>query len=221
MNKNVLITGASKGIGLAIAGLFSDNGYNIISPSHSDLDLSLDASVDDFLSKSHVSFDIIINNAGINPIAETDMISDHNIADTLKINLISPLRLIRAILPNMAKNNYGRILNISSVWSLVSKPGRGIYSASKAALDALTRTIAVEFASKNILVNSIAPGYVDTELTKKNNSRQELDAIAKKIPIGRLAEPMEIAQLALFLCSDKNTFITGQTIVIDGGYTCL
>jgi 3-oxoacyl-[acyl-carrier protein] reductase len=137
------------------------------------------------------------------------------------VNLISPIRLIRGIAPMMVKKRYGRIVNISSVWSVVAKPGRVAYAASKAGLDAVTRSSAVELAKHNILVNSIAPGFVNTELTKKNNSEAQIEQIKKQIPLGRMAETAEIAEFAAYLASERNTFITGQTIVMDGGYTCL
>jgi 3-oxoacyl-[acyl-carrier protein] reductase len=88
-------------------------------------------------------------------------------------------------------------------------------------MNSLTRTLALELAEYNILVNAVAPGFINTELTKKNNSQSDLDLIAKSIPLNRLAEPFEVANLVYFLCSEKNSFITGQTILIDGGYTCL
>jgi 3-oxoacyl-[acyl-carrier protein] reductase len=94
------------------------------------------------------------------------------------------------------------------------------YSATKAAINGLTRAQALELAPYNILVNALAPGYVNTDLTKKNNTSVELEAIATQIPLGRLAEPSEIAECVAFLCSPKNSYITGQVIAIDGGYLC-
>ena len=121
----------------------------------------------------------------------------------------------------MIRKKSGKIVNISSVWSLVSKPGRTVYASSKAALNSVTKSIAVEVAPHNILVNAIAPGFVDTKLTRQNNTEEEIRMIESKIPLGRLAQTKEIAELALFLCSDKNSYMTGQTILVDGGYTCL
>ena len=216
-----LITGASKGIGSEIAEVLKGNGIEVICPSHAELDLSDNKSVDRYLAGLKMGIDILINNAGINPLADIANLDDNNIEEALRVNLISPLRLIRGLLPQMIKNRYGRIISLSSIWSMVSKPKRIIYAISKSGINAMTRSLAVELAPHNILVNAVAPGFVDTELTRKNNPPQELDKIKSNIPLGRLAEQKEIAELVWFLCSEKNSYITGQTIVIDGGYTCL
>ena len=118
----------------------------------------------------------------------------------------------------MKERKYGRILNISSIWSIVSKEKRSIYSASKSGLDGLTRTLALELAPFNILVNSVAPGYVNTGMIQQYNSKKELEKIKEIIPLNRFAEPDEIAELIKFLSSEKNSYITGQIIPIDGGY---
>jgi 3-oxoacyl-[acyl-carrier protein] reductase len=120
----------------------------------------------------------------------------------------------------MKSNRYGRIVNISSIWSVVAKEGRLAYTASKSALNGATRTLAVELGEHGILVNTIAPGYVNTELTSQNNSSEQLRLIRNNIPLKRLAEPNEIAQIAAFLCSEKNSYMTGQVLVADGGYVC-
>ncbi len=219
--KRALVTGASKGIGAAVAKKLATLGYELLLPSHSELDLASDKSVDSFLVKNHDPVDILVNNAGINPLAEVMAIQDNKLEETIRVNLISPLRLTRGLLPGMIKNKYGRIVNVSSIWSLVAKPGRGAYAASKGGLNALTRTLAVEVAKHNILVNAVLPGFVDTELTRKNNPPPQLAELRANIPLGRLAGVEEIAELIAWLCSEKNSYLTGQNIVIDGGYTCL
>jgi 3-oxoacyl-[acyl-carrier protein] reductase len=120
----------------------------------------------------------------------------------------------------MSSRGYGRILNTSSILGIVTKEGRAAYSMTKAALNALTRSAALEFGAGGVLVNSLAPGYVDTELTRKNNSPKEMTSIISSIPLGRMADPQELAKVAGFLVSDQNTYLTGQTIVVDGGFTC-
>jgi 3-oxoacyl-[acyl-carrier protein] reductase len=121
----------------------------------------------------------------------------------------------------MMERRYGRIVNISSIWSVVSKPRRITYSASKSGLNGLTRTLAVELAPHNILVNAVAPGFVLTEMTRQNNTEADLDAICRTIPAQRLAQPEEIAEVVAFLCSEANSYLTGQTLLVDGGFTCL
>jgi 3-oxoacyl-[acyl-carrier protein] reductase len=221
MNKRALVTGAARGIGLAIANKLNELGIIVIMPKRSELDLLSNESIDEYIHLLKEPVDILINNAGINPLAGTTEMTDRDIEDTIQTNLIGPMRLTRGIIPSMIRQNYGRIVNISSIWSVVSKPRRLVYSVSKSGLNGMTRSMAVEMGRYNILINSIAPGFVNTELTRQNNSEEEIKAIAEKIPLGRLAESSEIAELVAFLCSDKNTYITGQTIMIDGGYTCV
>jgi 3-oxoacyl-[acyl-carrier protein] reductase len=219
--RTVLVTGAARGIGKAISEKFAQAGYEVLAPSRTELDLSSDASVDNYLKRLEGLVDVIINNAGINRLGELSEAKDNDIEDTLRIDLISPLRLIRGIIPAMANQGYGRIVNISSIWGEVSKPGRGVYSIAKSGLNALTRSLAVELANNNILVNSVSPGFVDTELTRQNNTPQQIETIRAQIPLGRLAGVKEIAEIVFFLGSDLNTYITGQNVIIDGGYTCL
>lgn len=216
-----LVTGASKGIGKAIAEAFTAEGAVLLTPSHSELDLSSNASIDAYMLRAGQTVDILVNNAGINPLGSAEDYVDSDLAAVIQVNLTAPMRLMRGLLPRMRKRGYGRIVNISSVWSLVTKPRRFAYSTAKAAINGMTRAAAVECAQHGVLVNAIAPGFVNTELTRKNNTDSELNAIAQDIPVKRLAEPAEIAAVAVFLASSRNTYITGQTIAADGGYTCI
>ena len=138
----------------------------------------------------------------------------------MQINVVAPFKLISGIVESMKRKKFGRIINISSIWGQKSREGRSIYSSSKAALDALTKSLALEFASYNVLINSVAPGYVDTELITKYNTDLELEKIKKTIPIQRFAKKIEISELVKFLCSEENSYITGQIVTIDGGYIC-
>jgi 3-oxoacyl-[acyl-carrier protein] reductase len=216
-----LVTGASGGIGRAIAARLSQDGCRLIEPSEVELDLLSPKSVATYLSRFSTPVDVLVNCAGINRLASGVEVSDADLADTLAINLVGPVSLCRALAPQMIERGFGRIVNISSIWSVVSKPRRLAYSISKAGLNALTRSLAVELARFNVLVNAVAPGFVDTELTRQNNSPEEIEAIRRSIPAGRLGRPEEIAEVVAFLCSDRNTYITGQTILVDGGFTCL
>jgi 3-oxoacyl-[acyl-carrier protein] reductase len=192
----------------------------VLAPARTQLDLLSRRSIEAWLAQSKEPVDVVVNNAGINPLAAATDVTDHDFDDTLQVNLTGPLCILRGLIPQMKQRHYGRIVNISSIWSIVAKPMRLSYSVSKSAINALTRSLAVELAPFDVLVNAVAPGYVNTDLTRQNNPPHELEIIAQSIPIQRLAEPAEIAELVAFLCSERNTYITGQTILIDGGYSC-
>jgi 3-oxoacyl-[acyl-carrier protein] reductase len=219
--RTALVTGGSRGIGAAIVQKLKSEGYKILAPTRQEMDLESSDSITSYLAQRKDQIDILVNDAGINRIALLSEIKSKDVDDTLQINLLAPLQIIREVTPQMQKNRYGRIVNISSLWSLVSRPGRVNYSISKSAINGMTRSLAIELAQYNILVNAVAPGYVATDLTRQNNSAAELEKISKTIPLQRLAEPSEIANLVAFLCSEGNTYMTGQTIVVDGGYSCL
>jgi NAD(P)-dependent dehydrogenase (short-subunit alcohol dehydrogenase family) len=219
--RGALVTGASRGIGKAIAARLRKGGAKVLNPPRQELDLLSNASIDVYLSHLREPVDILVNDAGINRLGSAVEASDSDIQETLQINLVAPLRLVRGLAPGMMERGYGRIVNISSIWSVVSKPRRITYSASKSGLNGLTRTLAVELAPHNILVNAVAPGFVLTEMTRQNNTEADLDAICRTIPAQRLAQPEEIAEVVAFLCSEANSYLTGQTLLVDGGFTCL
>lgn len=216
---NVFITGASRGIGKAIAEIFQGNGHNVFIPKREELDLLNDLSIAEYIKKHEYDFDVIINNAGINEINLIEDVSDEEINTMMQVNALAPIKLIRGLIKKMKAQNYGRIINIGSIWAVVSKSGRMMYSAAKNAVHGVTNALAIELAPYNILINTVCPGFTATELTYKNNSKEEIENIEARIPLKRLAEPKEIAELIYFLCSDKNTYITGQKIVVDGGFT--
>ncbi len=219
-----LVTGASRGIGEAIARILSEQGNQVLTPSREEMDLNIAASITtyiDHLLSTDTHIDILVNNAGINKIANVGNISARDLQETMQVNTFAAIQLIQSLAPGMQKNHFGRIVNISSIWSMVSKIGRTNYSMSKSALNALTRSLAVELAPDNVMINSVAPGFVLTDLTRKNNTAAELEKIKQNIPIKRFAAPDEIAQVVAFLCSENNSYLTGQTLVVDGGYTCL
>lgn len=217
---DVLVTGGSRGIGSAIVQRYEELGYSVLAPSRSDLDLRSRESIMQFIERYRDNhFSILVNNAGSNDINMLENITEQNIEDMISINLKAPLYLIQGFVPGMKAEQFGRIINISSVWSVVSKPGRTVYSATKHGIHGLTVTMALELAKDGILVNTIAPGFTMTELTKKNNSVDEICEMAKTVPVGRLAEPKEIANVVCYFGSRENTYVTGQKIVVDGGFS--
>lgn len=215
-----LITGGSRGIGKAAAKIFADHGYEVLLPPRQELDLLDTASVDRFIERMPMeSIDTIVNNAGINEIDLLENVSDFQLEQMLMTNLISPIRLLRGLIPQLRRSQAGRIVNIGSIWAVVSKEGRSIYSAAKNGMHGITNALAVELSDSGILVNTVCPGFTMTELTRKNNTPEQIAHLNRRIPLGRMAEPDEIAKLIYFLGSVENTYITGQKIVIDGGYT--
>lgn len=216
-----LVTGGSRGIGAEIAIALRRDGVDVIAPSRSELDLLDPASIDDYIeSHRDDGIDILINNAGINPIAALGDVSADDWARTMQVNLTAPFRLIQGFSPGMKSAGWGRVVNISSIWAVAAKGGRAPYSAAKSGLIGLTRTTALELAPHGVLVNAVCPGYVETELTRANNPPEQLAVIRGTIPLGRLAQPEEIARFVAFLSSADNTYLVGQSLVIDGGFTC-
>jgi NAD(P)-dependent dehydrogenase (short-subunit alcohol dehydrogenase family) len=164
--------------------------------------------------------DILVNNAGVNlrkPVAAFALAEWRQVLDT---NLTGPFLLCRALLPHLRGRGYGRIINLTSIMSHVSLPGRAAYSASKAGLLGLTRALALELAAEGITVNGISPGPVATEMNQPILADPALNAeFLARIPVGRWGREEEIAQLAVYLCSEEAAFITGTDVVIDGGWT--
>jgi 3-oxoacyl-[acyl-carrier protein] reductase len=233
--KIAIVTGGTRGIGKAIVSLLNEHGCEVIYTGtdprssgsfqycrYEGLDLSSLSSVSRFQSEvvsvlPHI--DILINNAGINIIEPIQEIDDGNWERVIKINLSGAMRLMRCCVKKMMEaGNSGKILNISSIFGVVSREKRNSYTASKAGLVGLTRSSALDLAQKGILINALCPGFTNTELTASILSQYEMRRLAQDIPLSRFAEVDEIAKIAVFLCSDMNTYMTGQTIIADGGF---
>jgi len=223
--KKALITGGTRGIGKSIVEALKKN-YEVYYTgkkkrkikNYFQLDLSDKESVNCFIKDtSKINFDILVNNAGINNIKYFDTFEQEEIQEMLNINLVNLTLITKALLKNMIKNKWGRIINISSIWGVNPCKKRSIYSITKSALISFSKSLAIEYGRYNINSNSISPGFILTELTKKSLSSNQLKSLKKKVPLQRLGSPKEIAEIALFLCSEKN-YINGSNIVADGGF---
>lgn len=220
-NRTVFLTGASRGIGRTIKNTFIENGAEVVAPSRQELDLADVSSVKRYLSSySQKMPDIFVHCAGINRLAGIDEIAPETLCDVMQVNCFSAVSLLQGFLGSMKANGYGRVVFISSLYAVVSKERRAAYSASKNALTGIVKAAALETASDHILVNAVAPGYVMTDMTKKNLSSHEITELAGMIPTGKLQTEMDIASLVCFLSSELNQSITGQLISVDGGFTC-
>jgi len=243
--RTAIVTGATRGIGLAIARELLSAGANLILTGtrqeskgclpeclvpddgrrvieYTNVDFTDIVSTNNFLDfiKSKNKIDICINNAGINEIKSIKDVSIQDIQRVHSVNLHAPFLVLSTVLDVMKREGWGRVVNIGSLWSILSRQGRAMYSSSKHGLLGLTVTAALEYAAYNVLVNMVSPGFVWTDLSKTTLSKSEKGEIERKIPVGRFAEPEEIANTVLFLCSDLNSYITGQNIIVDGGYIC-
>ena len=218
---SAFVTGGSRGIGKAVVDELLKIGIEVTAPTRAELDLSDLKSVETFtLANMEFVPDLVVLNAGENSPSVISEITMDAGQKTIDVNLRSNFLLIRNFGSKMMKRGSGRIVVVSSCYSFRARVGRAAYSASKAGLNALVQSAALEFAANDVLVNAVCPGFVLTDLTKKNNDATGIKLLETQIPLGKLADPIEVAKLVLFLGLESNTYITGQTVVIDGGFTC-
>ena len=232
-----IVTGASRGIGRAIAEQLAEDGMTVIGTATSEagaekiaeylgasgtgraLNISDSESVDSFVkwvTAEYAAPTVLVNNAGITKDNIMMRMKDEEWFDVIDTNLNSLYRLIRPLLRGMTKARWGRIVNISSVVGSMGNAGQANYAASKGGMEGFSRALARELGSRSVTVNCIAPGFIDTDMTKELPEAQR-EALKAKIPLARLGEASEIAKVAAFLCSDAAGYITGETIHVNGG----
>jgi len=217
--KKLFILGGSGDIGKAIISNFSGHGYSVISPSRGELDLEDEVSIDNYFKNKVPGIDVLIHCAGWNEPKPFEGITTQDLEKSNSINIFSFLKIIQYLSPIFKKRKNGYILGISSLYGSFARNKRLGYVISKHALNGLIKTLAIELGQYNIKINTLSPGFVDTKMTRKNNNLQTIKRIEENIPLGRLAIPDDIAKAAYFLCSCDNNYISGQDIVMDGGYS--
>jgi 3-oxoacyl-[acyl-carrier protein] reductase len=227
-----VVTGATRGIGFAIAQRLIKDGVEVIATGtkrdakypdgaiYYSVDFLNDESINGFISfLKEQKIDILINNAGINKIGEFALIDVEDFDQILRVNLRAPFQLCQAVIPNMKNNNWGRIVNLTSIFGNITKEYRASYSSSKFGLDGMTAALSAEVSEFGILANSVGPGFIDTDLTRNVLGDKGIAKIQKSIPMKRLGRVDEIASLVSWLVSEENTYISGQNIMIDGGFS--
>ena len=230
--KKALVTGGTRGIGAAIASKLLDHGAEVAvtgtaadgsgpdGTGYEAIDFADEAATNEFAGKiACMDLDILVNNAGINKISPFADIDPGDFARIQQVNVNAPFRLCQAVVLGMKAKQSGRIVNICSVWGKIAKAQRGSYTTSKFGLDGMTAALAAEVAEYGILANSVAPGFIDTELTRSVLGEAGAAELAGTVPMKRLGRPEEVAELVVFLVGPLNTYISGQNIAIDGGFT--
>lgn len=230
--RKALVTGGTRGIGRAIAlRLLADGLEVVVTGTRVDgqgpegagylaVDFTDTAATQAFADQvGGMGFDVLVNNAGINKIAPFAAIDLSDFERIQRVNVTAPMLLMRAVVPGMRVKGWGRIVNLGSIWGVISKEQRGSYSASKFALDGMTAALSAEVAAHGILVNCVAPGFIDTELTRQVLGEDGIARLTAQVPARRLGTPQEVAAFVAWLAGPENSFITGQSIAIDGGFT--
>ena len=233
-SKKILITGASRGIGKDIALKSKEKGYEVLGTSTTNegvsnlkkngihglqLNLNDKKSVESFnylLTQEHPDIAVLVNNAGITRDNIVLRMTEEEWMDVLNVNLNGAFKISKTVLKFMLKKRWGRILNITSTSASTGNRGQANYAAAKAGIEAFSKSLAKEVGSRGITVNAIAPGYIQTDMTKVISEKVK-EEILSQIPLSRFGKPEEISQLVDFLISDEASYITGQTIHINGG----
>jgi 3-oxoacyl-[acyl-carrier protein] reductase len=237
MGRIALVTGGSRGIGRAIADALHAAGAGVIILDRDaerapitarQIGDDVCAMIADVRDPAQIAaaltsveetcgpVDILVNNAGITKDSLLIRMSDEDWDTVMDVNLRGVFLLTRAVARGMMKRRWGRIINISSVVAMMGNPGQANYAASKAGLIGFTKAVARELASRNVLVNAVAPGFIETDMTSTLTEAQR-NTLMAQIPLGRLGQPEDIARAVVFLASDHADYITGQVLVVDGG----
>lgn len=217
--KTLLLTGAKGDIGQGILQKFEQQDFKVLGPNRHELDLESASSIQAFLTTINQPIDAFVHCAGFNSPKLMNDLTDADLIKTFQINTFSFYNMTQYLLKEKLLNADSTILAISSIYGFLTRKGRLAYSAAKHALNGMVKTLALELGPLNIRVNGVAPGFVDTKMTRQNNSSETIEGFKQVVPLKRLATPGDIANVVYFLASNQNTYINGQCIIVDGGYS--
>lgn len=214
-----LVLGGQGDIGGAIAARLQADGCEVLAVGRSDFDLGSAAQIDAFFARAGTQFEILVHSGGLNHPKRFAELTEAEIRQSLEVNLIGFLHVARACLPYWQQQRFGRVVVISSLYGFLARSGRLPYVMAKHALNGAVKTLAIEWAPLGVLVNALSPGYIGTKMTYRNNPPETIAKFVAGIPLGRLGTPEDVAEVAAFLCSPSNSYLTGQDLVVDGGFS--
>jgi 3-oxoacyl-[acyl-carrier protein] reductase len=218
MDGAALVLGGHGDIGEAIAERLKAAGSEVMAVGRGDFDLTEPESIDAWFDRSHPPIGLLVHSAGLNHPKVFTELTDAEIRQCFEANVEGFLRVTRRLIPELVAQK-GRIVVLSSIFGFLSRVGRLPYAMSKHALVGIVKTLALELAEDGVLVNAVSPGYIDTKLTRANNDAATIARLTSAVPMRRLGTPDDIAQVVHFLGSADNQYITGQDIVVDGGFS--
>jgi 3-oxoacyl-[acyl-carrier protein] reductase len=217
--RRALVLGGRGEIGAAIAARLQQDGLDVTVVGSRDFDMASPSEIDAWVARHGAAFDVLVHSAGVNLPKLFEHSSEEAVRNAMDVNLHGFLQVARHCLPHWKARGSGHLLVISSLYAQFGRRGRLPYVMAKHALNGAVKTLAIEWAEYGVLVNALSPGYIGTRMTYKNNPQATLDRYTGGIPLRRLGTPEDIGEVACFLCSTNNRYLTGQDIVVDGGFS--
>jgi 3-oxoacyl-[acyl-carrier protein] reductase len=215
----LFLTGGHGEIGAAIRVRFEREGYEVVAPRSRELDLSDVAAIPAFLAGHPDGFDAFVHCAGFNTPRPLSEVPVEELERSFRVNALSFVRICQLLAPGFERRGGGYVLGISSIYGVISREKRLAYSTAKHALIGAVKSLALELGPLGVLVNALSPGFIDTALTRRNNDEATIRTLAAATALRRMGTPADMAEVAWFLCSPANRYVTGHDVVADGGYT--